>query len=173
MMLNNNKPRKYKEIQFDNINNEDSDMNTMNTTKPAATKSRRALGDITNSIVNNEISNQNKDAVVKKAHVHHVSLPELDTLSVDQNDVMAPMTRSPSNESTNRMYMLREADDIDARDTENPNLCTCIVNEMYDWFGDVERSILSNTSYMATIQPHINERMRCILIDWLVMFYYF
>lgn len=84
---------------------------------------------------------------------------------------IANSNRSPSGTiDSDRPYMQREADNIDARDAANPLLCTCVVNDMYEWFGKVEKGIMTNPAYMTTGQPHINERMRCILVDWLVRY---
>ena len=63
--------------------------------------------------------------------------------------------------------MRREADDIDARDAKNQLLCSEYVNEMYDIFRQSEIEFRVNANYMLT-QPHINDRMRTILVDWLV-----
>ena len=72
-----------------------------------------------------------------------------------------------------RIHMQRAADDIDSRDNGNPLLCTAYVNEMYNIFFDAERQEqrvqtgVNPSGYMVN-QPHINEKMRAILIDWLV-----
>ena len=68
--------------------------------------------------------------------------------------------------------MNRESDDIDARDAGNPLLATCYVNEMYQHFGNLERQYAVSPNYM-TNQPYVNERMRSILVDWLVRFIVF
>jgi cyclin B len=66
-----------------------------------------------------------------------------------------------------RPYMDRPSDDIDARDVDNPLLCTEYVNQMYDNFSVMERDIALNANYMSK-QSFINEKMRAILCDWLV-----
>ena len=71
-----------------------------------------------------------------------------------------------------RDYMRREADDIDARDARNQLLCAEYVNEMYDIFRQSEKEFQVNANYMTT-QPYVNERMRTILIDWLVEVHFF
>ena len=63
--------------------------------------------------------------------------------------------------------MLRPSDDIDARDAENPLLVTDYVNEMYHLFNEQEVLLAINHKYMSS-QPYVNEKMRCILIDWMV-----
>mgnify|MGYP006077019877 CR=1 FL=1 len=67
-----------------------------------------------------------------------------------------------------RDYMQRPADDIDSRDMGNPLLATTYVNEMYDNFAVLEREIQVNSNYMKETQAHISEKMRAILVDWMV-----
>ena len=66
-------------------------------------------------------------------------------------------------------YMMRPVDDIDSRDSGNPLLCTAYVNEMYAIFFDQERDMqVANTQNYMPNQQHINEKMRAILVDWMV-----
>ena len=66
-------------------------------------------------------------------------------------------------------HMQRLADDIDSRDSGNPLLCTGYVNEMYTIFFNQERSIAAaNPADYMVNQPNINEKMRTILMDWMV-----
>jgi hypothetical protein len=66
-----------------------------------------------------------------------------------------------------RCYMQRVCDDVDARDTDNPLLVTCYVNEMYENFNELERDFMVSSTYMSK-QDYVNEKMRTILVDWLV-----
>ena len=52
-------------------------------------------------------------------------------------------------------------------DRGNPLLCAEYVNEMYDIFKSSERQFQISPDYFSK-QPHINESMRTILVDWLV-----
>ena len=61
----------------------------------------------------------------------------------------------------------RKADDVDARDASNPQAVTEYVNDMYAHFREKELETSVNPTYMSR-QAHINEKMRAILIDWLV-----
>ncbi|KAJ1459441.1 cyclin-like protein [Pelagophyceae sp. CCMP2097] len=61
----------------------------------------------------------------------------------------------------------RKADDVDARDASNPQAVTEYVNDMYAHFREKEVEVSVSPTYM-TRQAHINEKMRAILIDWLV-----
>lgn len=58
-------------------------------------------------------------------------------------------------------------DDIDERDSDDPLCVTDYVMEMYEHLRSVESSTSVRPTYMDN-QPHINERMRSILVDWLV-----
>mmetsp|Transcript_29391 Transcript_29391/g.35788 ORF Transcript_29391/g.35788 Transcript_29391/m.35788 type:complete len:390 (+) Transcript_29391:243-1412(+) len=59
------------------------------------------------------------------------------------------------------------ADNIDERDVDDPLCATDYVEDMYDSFRLKETSTAVCPGYMAK-QSHINERMRSILVDWLV-----
>jgi hypothetical protein len=118
---------------------------------------RRALGDITNAYAGDET----KENGAKKPSVAPV------TSTTDVNIELMEDRMSVQPDTSDRAYMQRVSDDIDARDANNPLLATCYVNDMYDHFNAVERQIMVNSSYMAN-QPYVNERMRAILIDWLV-----
>ncbi len=109
---------------------------------------RRALGDITNSVVD-----EPKEIVTKKSFVS--TNPPLPAQNV--RNVMEP----------ERAYMLRSCDDIDERDSDNPLLVTDYVNKMYEHFNNTENEFMVSYSYMAR-QEFVNERMRAILVDWLV-----
>lgn len=60
-----------------------------------------------------------------------------------------------------------QVDDIDERDAEDPLCATAFVQDMYEYFRVKEISTSVRPTYMDA-QPHINERMRSILVDWLV-----
>ena len=58
-------------------------------------------------------------------------------------------------------------DDIDERDSDDPLCATSYVQEMYEHFRMKEVSTSVRPVYMED-QSFINERMRSILVDWLV-----
>jgi len=58
-------------------------------------------------------------------------------------------------------------DDIDGPDQNNPLCATEYVDDMYEYFRSKEESTSVKPNYMES-QRHINERMRAILLDWLV-----
>jgi cyclin B len=116
---------------------------------------RRPLGDITNA---------NPRDAVKKPTLVHVTSEAVDASVKRESteDTSEPM------EEDDRSYMRRDADDIDSRDSENPLLCTEYVMEMYENFKVLEVAHRVDHQYMATMQPYVNEKMRAILVDWLV-----
>ncbi|RYY73481.1 hypothetical protein EON63_19970, partial [archaeon] len=68
---------------------------------------------------------------------------------------------------SDRPYMNREVDDIDSRDAGNPLLCTGYVNDLYEHFHQLEQEYRVSGRYMQG-QELVNEKMRGILVDWLV-----
>lgn len=116
---------------------------------------RRVLGDITNAVSGDDVK---ENAAKKPVSSHLAQAAEIRIEIADD---------ATSIRASDRDYMRRESDDIDARDAGNPLLATCYVNEMYDNFGVLERKFSVSPSYMSD-QPYINERMRTILVDWLV-----
>mmetsp|Transcript_5261 Transcript_5261/g.15300 ORF Transcript_5261/g.15300 Transcript_5261/m.15300 type:complete len:387 (+) Transcript_5261:94-1254(+) len=64
-------------------------------------------------------------------------------------------------------YQFGPADNIDERDAEDPLCATEYVQDMYDHFRAKEALSSVRPLYMEN-QTHINERMRSILVDWLV-----
>lgn len=67
----------------------------------------------------------------------------------------------------NSYQMTGNTDDIDERDADDPLCATAYVQEMYEHFREKEATTSVRPLYMEN-QPHINERMRAILVDWLV-----
>jgi cyclin B len=129
--------------------------------KPAGnTTKRRALGDITNAYV----ADESKDKAAKKASM---AAPPA-AMAVEQQESTACDVDEPLEEDLDaRSYMQRPSDDIDSRDAGNPVLATAYVCEMYDYFISLEKQFALDENYMSK-QPYVNERMRCILVDWLV-----
>ena len=146
-----------------NINRSISRRAEQEAIKPTAVAGRRrALEDITN--VNGEETRDNAaKRVTQQATAGAVE-------RVRDVEVLPPVVPMQVVASEDRAYMLRPSDDIDARDAGNPVLATTYVNEMYVYYGETERKFSVNSAYMTT-QPYVNERMRSILVDWLVRLY--
>ncbi len=65
--------------------------------------------------------------------------------------------------------------DIDARDARDPLYVTDYVEDMYRHFRWKEQESSVDRMYMGrddNKQPHVNEAMRCILVDWLIEVHY-
>ena len=135
--------------------------------KSSVIGTRRALGDITNSVGGQPAAGSD----VSKKFMSWFQGPSGASASAPESATAGSAIQVPPAPvvlaSDPREYMQREADDIDARDAENPLLCPEYVNEMYDIFRQTERQFQVNPNYMSN-QPHINDKMRTILIDWLV-----
>ena len=68
---------------------------------------------------------------------------------------------------TTAAYQFGQPDNIDERDAEDPLCATAYVQDMYKHFKSRESATSVRPLYMES-QPHINDRMRSILVDWLV-----
>lgn len=132
----------------------------MEVVKPAeSTRSRRAFGrDITNAAPE-PVSSK----VVTKPHVFTALNTDLySAVSESKDDGSKSLFKDP------REYMNRSLDDIDSRDAGNPLLCTEYVNDMYQHFHVQEKECLISPIYIKTLQTHVTEKMRTILVDWMV-----
>jgi Cyclin, N-terminal domain len=92
----------------------------------------------------------------------------------DRNPTVAPrpvasMFQRPVNMAVNpSSYQYSgQVDNIDERDMDDPLCATEYVQDMYTLFRERETSTSVRPVYMEN-QTHINERMRSILVDWLV-----
>jgi len=75
--------------------------------------------------------------------------------------------RVPKNAQPGSYQLTGNLDDIDERDKEDPLCATEYVADMYKTFRGKEASTSVRPVYMEN-QKYINERMRAILVDWLV-----
>jgi len=66
------------------------------------------------------------------------------------------------------------SDDIDARDRNDPASVTDYVQDMYEHFRNKEevQRLYIGPAHDGGKQMHINENMRCILVDWLIEVHY-
>mmetsp|Transcript_22766 Transcript_22766/g.56420 ORF Transcript_22766/g.56420 Transcript_22766/m.56420 type:complete len:469 (+) Transcript_22766:274-1680(+) len=83
---------------------------------------------------------------------------------------------SENSKTATENYQDGEPYDIDARDAHDPLSVTDYVEDMYRHFRWKEEDSSCNRMYMGRAdegkQPHINETMRCILVDWLIEVHY-
>ena len=76
-------------------------------------------------------------------------------------------TRSAIQADPNSYQMTGNTDNIDERDNDDPLCTTSYVNDMYIHFREKEAGTSVRPVFMEK-QGYINERMRSILVDWLV-----
>jgi Cyclin, N-terminal domain len=86
-----------------------------------------------------------------------------------EDDVIPPPFRSRSAIQADPMsyQVTGSTDNIDERDHDDPLCVTGYVEDMYNHYRAKELTTSVRPLYMEN-QPHINERMRSILVDWLV-----
>ena len=93
-------------------------------------------------------------------------------------ETLPPPSAAPTKESVTEEAMdvgqMTEAfstklqiEDIDELEYDNPQLCAEYAKDIYMYMRELEQRFHVKPDYMGT-QPEINERMRCILIDWLI-----
>jgi len=91
--------------------------------------------------------------------------------TVNSLSVGGPLAAAAASDSCNPTSTAYQysgpADDIDERDSDDPLCATSYVQEMYEHFRCKEVSTSVRPVYMED-QSFINERMRSILVDWLV-----
>lgn len=156
---------------------------------------RQALGNLTNSSRVNENGKPGQLRVDKKgvnvessalhknagAQPHHdmilrqreviaqppVAQPALPPYPIQRQNSAHSYQRSTSAVSSGSSYQYTgQVDDIDERDANDPLFATRYVQDMYHHFREKETSTSVRPVFMEH-QPHINERMRSILVDWL------
>ena len=87
--------------------------------------------------------------------------------AVMEEAVMVEQRNSMINADPNSYQMTGTVDNIDDRDQNDPLCVTSYVNDMYNHFR-VKESITSVRPEYMESQPHINQKMRSILVDWLI-----
>jgi cyclin B len=88
-------------------------------------------------------------------------------LKQEQRDAEPTSRRSKTLPDPSSYQVTGNFDNIDERDMEDTLCATAYVEDMYATFRDKEEETSVRPLYMET-QPHINERMRAILVDWLI-----
>ena len=89
------------------------------------------------------------------------------TRSSVEETVMTDQRHTAINADPNSYQMTGTVDNIDERDQNDPLCVTSYVNDMYTHFRMKENITSVRPMYMET-QPHINQKMRSILVDWLI-----
>jgi hypothetical protein len=94
---------------------------------------------------------------------HYLNASPNDVTSIEQSKDTSKAVQHPVSTNQNT----EEFDDIDARCAQDPLCATAYVQDMYQHFRSKEASTSARPVYMEH-QPHINERMRATLVDWLM-----
>lgn len=133
-------------------------------------RTRRALGDITNA------ARKHSAIQGKKPAVPSLRVTRTSTSSGASSARSAITSRSIQNTEkkstipqTARPLITTESAvrDIDAPHSGNAQYCTAYVNDIQAYYKSLEATFTPNHGYMAK-QKDINEKMRGILIDWLI-----
>mmetsp|Transcript_46037 Transcript_46037/g.68555 ORF Transcript_46037/g.68555 Transcript_46037/m.68555 type:complete len:351 (-) Transcript_46037:359-1411(-) len=127
---------------------------------------RRAFRDVTNSTRNLDERNVAKNGVVN-VDKPNAAVPQI-RLEVQPRQHSYPTRSQQQPQANPASYQYSgQIDNIDERDATDPLCATEYVGEMYEHFRLKETATSVRPVYMEN-QPHINERMRSILVDWLV-----
>jgi hypothetical protein len=110
---------------------------------------------------------EKRNAHVVPAQVPVVSQQDVVIPSMAHQSSLVPSQRPTFVTNANSYQHTGQVDNIDERDAEDPLCVTEYVSDMYEHFRSKELSTSVRPTFMEN-QPHINERMRSILVDWLV-----
>jgi len=130
--------------------------------------SKRAFRDVTN--VGRNVNGKAGGKPLPKKRtvpVPVVSQPESIVPTLAHPTSRVPVQHPSIVSNTNSYQYTGLVDNIDERDAQDPLCVTGYVQDMYEHFRNKEVSTSVRPVYMES-QPHINERMRSILVDWLV-----
>jgi len=130
------------------------------------TNGRRAFRDVTNATRGVEPNPAGVNKRIAHAPIPVHALIPTRTQSLESRD--AAPDAAPSIHRDPRSYQhIGQVDNIDERDSDDPLCATEYVMDMYRYFREKENATSVRPVYMK-LQNHINERMRSILVDWLV-----
>ncbi|XP_077119977.1 G2/mitotic-specific cyclin-B2-like [Ranitomeya variabilis] len=141
---------------------------------------RAALGEIGNKVTvrGKQISVKNSNAVMKPSK----PVTKVTNVNVKPKAVTVKVTEAPAKESSPVLMdvsmkdeeelcqafsdVLNGVEDIDAEDGGNPQLCSEYVMDIYSYLKELELKQPIKQRYLEG--KEVNERMRAILVDWLV-----
>lgn len=150
---------------FQDVSNQRNDDNGVKNGKPNVNK--RGNSSNSSSILPSR-SGDNVGTVQQRDDVSTTSNNNNSIPLVSQGSILSSSSFMPADNSALSGYQYSgPADDIDERDTDDPLCVTSYVQDMYEHFRTKESSTSVRPVYMED-QQYINERMRSILVDWLV-----
>lgn len=164
--------------------------NANSTNAQGTRRTRGALRDVSNQRNDDNMAKNGKANPYKKGNSNSSSVPpsrsgdnvgsvqrddELSTTSNSNNNNIPLVSQGsipsgnflPAGDPLSGYQYSGPADDIDERDTDDPLCVTSYVQDMYEHFRSKEATTSVRPAYMED-QQYINERMRSILVDWLV-----
>jgi len=154
-------------LQFQDVSNQRNDDNGVKNGKPNPYK----RGNNNNNNSSSVPPSRSGDNVgsVQRDDVSTTSINNTSSIPlVSQGSIPSSGSFMPADNSALSGYQYSgPADDIDERDTDDPLCVTSYVQDMYEHFRTKEGSTSVRPVYMED-QQYINERMRSILVDWLV-----
>ncbi|XP_046858693.1 G2/mitotic-specific cyclin-B-like [Xenia sp. Carnegie-2017] len=132
---------------------------------------RATLGDIGNVVTNAQKESNihtRKTSQKSKGGLSQLTqtIPELNVRPEESTRIFQPLDMENAVDEVSKALENCNIMDIDANDYENPQLCAEYANEIYHYLLSYEKQFIV-PDYMKT-QKHVNERMRSILVDWLV-----
>lgn len=131
--------------------------------EPSNLAGRRGLRDITNAARNESAADVPTKKSTSKSNVMKTkTLANLESIKRPESAEGCQRTQK----SKDDIRQLTDADDIDARDSNDPRMVTHYVSDIYSHLREKEVNCVKPT-YLDQ-QPFINAKMRAILIDWLV-----
>lgn len=141
-------------------------------------KARPALGSIQNTFTDrHHIAMKPKPSAFKPTFSTHIPTPAvqpaipqvLPTLKEEpQYEKSLPSPESMDvGQITEAFSEQLLIEDIDSQDADNPQLCAEYAKDIYKYMKELECKFHVPPTYLEH-QTDINERMRCILIDWLI-----
>jgi len=154
-------------LQFQDVSNQRNDDNGVKNGKPNPYKRGNTNNNNSSSVPpsrsGDNVGSVQRDDVSTTSNNNTSSIP-----LVSQGSIPSSGSFMPADNSALSGYQYSgPADDIDERDTDDPLCVTSYVQDMYEHFRTKEGSTSVRPVYMED-QQYINERMRSILVDWLV-----
>lgn len=156
---------------------------SMTTSMSSSNNGRRAFRDVTNKTRGADdhkaMMNLKPTVVAKRSANMNIHVPSAAPANTVRAQAMVLESRDPPAESSRGVNMVSssgfnsyqyvgQVDNIDERDSDDPLCVTSYVADMYAHFRGKESLTSVRPVYMEQNQSQINERMRSILVDWLV-----
>ncbi|EDQ89090.1 cyclin B [Monosiga brevicollis MX1] len=141
---------------------------------------RAPLGDIGNNAAAlglnqaKKVKSQERAGPMTRAAARNASsepMPADDQAMETQDETMHDIRMPTLDGPAPALALPAGVENIDEEDTENPQMATEYVADIYNYMREMEVRLCCDPAYLQS-QPEVNERMRAILIDWLVEVHY-